>query len=354
MTVLLVTASIIVAVVAVVYVALGIAVLILKLRLTFVPDSPLTSVAQRLLIVAPHPGDDVIIGAGQAMRTVQHRGAVHIVWLTTGVDEAATSEGAYDTVELGRRREQEARAAWSIIGLADDALVFLRYAGLRGLVEPGEVRAAIARVGEEIERLAPDRVVVTLYEGGHYQHDVANLIVARALAASSVEAELFEAPVYNCYYSWRTTPRKLIALLGHALPGTRTDGLSEGVDRRSLYAQPMNDDELAVKRRMLGCYASRESAALMRHGVAPDRLLRYVAHDYRRPPFDYDRSPAARLDRWRRHPIWRPLIEPLARRVMPLTRTIHPDPSCRITTLPVDEIDAPPANQAHQPEVPLS
>ena len=39
-------------------------------------------------------------------------------------------------------------------------------------VEAGE------RVRGEVERFAPDRVVVTLYEGGHYQHDVASLIAS--------------------------------------------------------------------------------------------------------------------------------------------------------------------------------
>ncbi len=325
MTLLLLLGAIVVAWLTVI----GVALLILHLRVILVPDSPLTSVAKRLLIVAPHPADSVVIGAGQAMRTLEHHGAVRVICLT---------DGTADT-EPTTRPEREARTAWLEVDLEPDALLFLGYRGHHGLTAAAPIRAAIPRLRDEINRFAPDRVVVPTYEGGHFQHDVANLITVQALAASPIKTELYEALVYNFYYSWRATPRKLISLLTRLMPGAGVDFPTEAINQRSIYVQPMRDSELATKRRMLEHFHSSHPEAGYWRGGDPDRFQRHRPHDYRRPPFDYRRSLVGRLANLAARPVLGRLFDPLLRRLFPMTHTVHPDPTCRMTQLPAELLD---------------
>ena len=95
--------------------------------------------ATRLLVVAPHPDDDVIGAAGLIRRVVKAGGAVRVVFATSGdgfPEGVETAEGIsplvahltprdYET--YGRLREQEARAALGSLGVKPSALTFLGF-----------------------------------------------------------------------------------------------------------------------------------------------------------------------------------------------------------------------------------
>jgi LmbE family N-acetylglucosaminyl deacetylase len=89
----------------------------------------------RLLVIAPHP-DDEVLGAGGLIQRVHAAGGVdHIVYLTDGegfpagvrAEEHRTVLTAADYRGYGRRRQHEARAALHVLGVEPDALTFLGF-----------------------------------------------------------------------------------------------------------------------------------------------------------------------------------------------------------------------------------
>ena len=95
--------------------------------------------ATRLLVVAPHPDDDVIGAAGLIRRVVKAGGTVRIVYTTSGdgfPEGVETAEGISprvahltprDYATYGRLREQEALASLSSLGVKPSALTFLGF-----------------------------------------------------------------------------------------------------------------------------------------------------------------------------------------------------------------------------------
>ena len=106
------------------------------------PPTPLNlsiNRATRLLVIAPHPDDDVLGAGGLIRRVVKAGGSVRVVWTTSGdgfPEGVETSEGIsprvahltprdYET--YGRLREQEARAALGSLGVGARSLTFLGF-----------------------------------------------------------------------------------------------------------------------------------------------------------------------------------------------------------------------------------
>jgi LmbE family N-acetylglucosaminyl deacetylase len=89
----------------------------------------------RLLVLAPHPDDEVIAAGGLIQRVVAHNGAVHVVLLTSGdafAEAVETVEGVKhpkpsDYRHYGRRREHESLAALRGIGVGDRHVTFLGF-----------------------------------------------------------------------------------------------------------------------------------------------------------------------------------------------------------------------------------
>ena len=95
--------------------------------------------ATRLLVIAPHPDDDVLGAGGLIRRVAKAGGRVRVVWTTSGdgfPEGVETAEGIsprvahltprdYET--YGRLREQEARAALGSLGVGASSLTFLGF-----------------------------------------------------------------------------------------------------------------------------------------------------------------------------------------------------------------------------------
>jgi LmbE family N-acetylglucosaminyl deacetylase len=91
--------------------------------------------ATRLLVIAPHP-DDEVLGAGGLMQRVKATGgAVRIVYLTDGdgypegvkEEDHVEAPTAKDYLGYGKQRRREARAALVRLGLADAFQTFLGF-----------------------------------------------------------------------------------------------------------------------------------------------------------------------------------------------------------------------------------
>ena len=101
------------------------------------PPPPVLDVpdATRLLVIAPHPDDDVL-GAGGLMQRVKARGGtVRVVYLTDGdgypegvkQEDHVETPSARDYLGYGKQRRREARAALVRLGLADAFQTFLGF-----------------------------------------------------------------------------------------------------------------------------------------------------------------------------------------------------------------------------------
>ncbi len=101
------------------------------------PPPPVLDVpeATRLLVIAPHP-DDEVLGAGGLMQRVHATGgAVRVVYLTDGdgypegvrQEDHVEAPTAKDYLGYGKQRRREARAALVRLGLADAFQTFLGF-----------------------------------------------------------------------------------------------------------------------------------------------------------------------------------------------------------------------------------
>src|SRR5688500_7567672 len=71
-----------------------------------------------ILVVAPHPDDDIIMASGVVQRALARNEPVWVVYVTNG-DFAGVSTGTL--------RQGEAVAAQAALGLDEDRLIFLGY-----------------------------------------------------------------------------------------------------------------------------------------------------------------------------------------------------------------------------------
>src|SRR5207249_2469753 len=83
------------------------------------------SAATRLLVVAPHPDDEVIAAAGVIQRVREMKGRLRVVYLTDGegypqgvrVEKHLAVPKPSDYQDYGRERKDEARHALRVLGV---------------------------------------------------------------------------------------------------------------------------------------------------------------------------------------------------------------------------------------------
>jgi LmbE family N-acetylglucosaminyl deacetylase len=98
----------------------------------------------RLLVIAPHPDDEVLIAGGLIQKTLEAGGKVKILFLTNGdgsrgtvLREAKKADfSPQEYLNLGEQRMGEAVRADAVLGVKKENLVFLGFPD-RGLEKPG-------------------------------------------------------------------------------------------------------------------------------------------------------------------------------------------------------------------------
>ncbi|MEJ2627402.1 MAG: PIG-L family deacetylase [bacterium] len=146
-----------------------------------------------ILIIAPHQDDCVAIAGGYAVQTVEKGGHVYILYITDGYEEDRVT------------RRQEAVKAWSTFSETSVTLDFLPYINNKSFLSREEIDKGIDEITNYIKRVNPETIFVPLYEGGHYQHDVINYMVSRALKNLAIDCTVYESPIYNFFMSFKTT-----------------------------------------------------------------------------------------------------------------------------------------------------
>ncbi|MFA5157728.1 MAG: PIG-L family deacetylase [Patescibacteria group bacterium] len=125
--------------------------------------------ADKVLILAPHPDDDVI-GAGGLINYLAGEGSeIKIVYFTDG---SRSNRGANFSEALIEKREREARKAGKILGIGEQKFLRLPHNAMKSSFE---LSALIRR---EIEFDKPDLLLSPSIEEPHPDH----LAVAQALA----------------------------------------------------------------------------------------------------------------------------------------------------------------------------
>jgi len=99
------------------------------------PAPPAITADTRLLVVAPHPDDEVLAAGGLMQQVHEAGGEVRVVYLTNGdgyrdgvrLEERNVALTPKDFRGYGRRRQKEARSALAALGLDHDAATFLSF-----------------------------------------------------------------------------------------------------------------------------------------------------------------------------------------------------------------------------------
>lgn len=206
---------------------------------------------RRILILVPHPDDEVVGCAAAILRARTEDAAVYGLFLTTGLPDAATAwpwrRGRH--ARRVARRRSEAEAAAAALGLVSVGFGAIPARGLKD-----RWREAAMAVREALARIGPTELWVPAYEGGHADHDIANALGA----ALGQGLALFEFAEYNAFGS---------------------QGFPDGGGT----VLPLNRTEREAKRRLLALYRS-ERANLRGIGLEREAFRPLPRHDYGRPP----------------------------------------------------------------------
>jgi len=236
---------------------------------------------EKLLIIAPHQDDCVLMAGGLALKNISIGGSVRIIYLSQNMDD-----------EIAATRRKECIRVWGLAGLTKDCLEQKNL--LPDLFEdPNTSKIEHARryLQDYVDNYEPSMVVFPLFEGGHKQHDVTNYI-ASFLIKYPKRTLLYEAPIYSMYFSLLNTPHKIIKLIARF---TSLNFLSyyppvENIDNRKISVLHVSRNSIALKRKMLLEFSSQNGKSLSVNYGYEDRLVEWRPNKYRSQAFNYPKN----------------------------------------------------------------
>ncbi|AMM23286.1 PIG-L deacetylase family protein [Variovorax sp. PAMC 28711] len=160
-------------------------------RLPVASAADLVPAGARVVVVAPHPDDEVLASGG--LLSLLGRGRTQVQWIAV-TDGTRSHHGSTEwTAErLQRERPQESRQALQQLGLRDLEPIRLR-------LPDGEVRRDILAAALQPLLLPGDVIVTTWRHDGHTDHDQTG--AGCALAARRAGARLLEVPVWAWHWA---------------------------------------------------------------------------------------------------------------------------------------------------------
>ncbi|MES2280782.1 MAG: PIG-L family deacetylase [Pseudomonadota bacterium] len=200
----------------------------------------LAAQSQRLVVLAPHPDDEILACGGLLAGWVQQGHAARVIAVTDG----EASHGMADSnacARMGARRAEESYAGLRALGLAPACVTRL------GIAD-GRVSDHVDALAQRLETLLQptDLVVTTWRFDGHPDHEATGLAASRACGATG--ARLLQAPVWMWHWSQPADTR---------------------VPWQALHALSLGDAAMRVKWRALQCHQSQ----LARRGDKQDAVL---------------------------------------------------------------------------------
>lgn len=161
----------------------------------------LVPMGQRLVVVAPHPDDEVLGCAGILSGMKGREADVLMVAVTDG---EASHPGSVDWTpsRLGQQRPLESRQALDLLGLNTRELNWRRMR----LPDTGVAGQADRLVERLLEIIRPgDRVITTWRRDGHCDHESTGGATARVVAQQ--QAFLIEVPIWAWHWARPEDPR---------------------------------------------------------------------------------------------------------------------------------------------------
>jgi LmbE family N-acetylglucosaminyl deacetylase len=226
-------------------------------------------IGRRILLLIPHP-DDEVVGAALAIRRALAAGAA-----VTGLDLTHGVPPHRASAARVARRRREAELAARALGMARIADDGLPARGLLRALERAYRRAAAVVAERNI-----DTVWAPAYEGGHADHDAANALAA-ALKRAHPALGAWEFAEYN-FASGRVCANEFPAAARAA------SGAGGAIE-----VAPADEGEALWKKDLLRLYRSerfnlgRVTVARARAGARVRECFRPLPqHDYARPPHE--------------------------------------------------------------------
>jgi LmbE family N-acetylglucosaminyl deacetylase len=213
---------------------------------------------RRILVLVPHP-DDEVVGCAGALRRAREAGAeLFAVYLTTGVPPVEVAwpwDRARHRDRIAQRRREAEQAAGHL------QLQPLGFSEWPSRDLKAHIEEAHAIIAAHRASVGADAIWTPAYEGGHQDHDVTNFLASRFAA----DVPVIEFAEYN-------------ATCAGAPAFPRATGGEE-----TLLLSP---EEAAWKADLLAIYRSERAnlGHLYRRGFAREVLRPIAPHDYRRPP----------------------------------------------------------------------
>jgi len=210
--------------------------------------------AGRLVVVAPHPDDEVLACGGLLAMQAERGGQILVIGVTDGEQSHANIPGV-DARTLASQRVAERLEGARRLGFEGDDVVALRL--------PDTALGKYAhRLADRLSGLLAktDLVISTWRLDGHPDHDASGLAAARACAL--IGCRHIEAPVWMWHWANPADPR---------VPWHRTT------------AVPLDGWALAAKRAALSAHTSQLSARSQHVGPVLDEQICARAER----PFEY-------------------------------------------------------------------
>lgn len=150
----------------------------------------------KVLIVAPHPDDEVLGCSGLIQRMIENGKQVHIVILSGGGKSHQSCCHIDESTLIDSRRNLSRKAA-EILGLPLNQLHFLDYPDGRISYNDPETQ----RLQTLIEKISPDAIFVPHKGEGWSDHIEAGKIVREIIRTKSTPIQLYEYCVWFWYYN---------------------------------------------------------------------------------------------------------------------------------------------------------
>ncbi len=155
-----------------------------------------------MVAVVAHP-DDESFGCGSLIASAVASGArVTVICATRGEAGERRPDPATDALPLGVVRERELRAAAAVLGVASVELLDLADSGFDGPLREGalcavEVGDLAVEIGNRLDRLAADVVLILDGSDGHRDHLHVRAAVEAAVATSVPRPRVIQACLAN-------------------------------------------------------------------------------------------------------------------------------------------------------------
>ncbi|EJE50988.1 putative LmbE-like protein [Acidovorax sp. CF316] len=158
-----------------------------------VPANALVGKWQRLVVVAPHP-DDEILACGALLHSHVAQGGTCLVVAVTDGEASHADAAGHDAQALVRARQQESAAGLQRLAVPAQAVTRLGLPDGKLLHRAEELQAQLAAL------IHPSDVVLTTWRlDGHPDHEACGRACAQACQANG--ATLIEAPVWMWHWA---------------------------------------------------------------------------------------------------------------------------------------------------------